>query len=225
MYTVELGGTPLPVMNSLSDYHSYVHHWTGIPATGDLAQNTPIAWAALPGVEIDGSGSPTGSSGDDLLSGGADADALSGLGGNDTLKGAGGNDTLEGGSGRDKLVGGGGRDELIGGRQNDRLIGGSGRDTLDGGSGDDMLTGGAGADRFVFKGRFGDDTITDFQTSGRREKVDLKSIGEITSFRDLKNNHLSENSNGDAVISDGSGNTITLDGIGIGDLSGNDFLF
>lgn len=111
MYTVELGGTPFPELNSLSDYHTYVHHWTGIPATGDLAQNTPIAWASLPGVETSGSGSPIGSSGDDLLSGDADADALSGLGGNDTLKGAGGNDTLDGGSGRDKLVGGGGHDQ------------------------------------------------------------------------------------------------------------------
>lgn len=134
----------------------------------------------------------------DRLIGSRRGDGLSGLEGNDRLDGGGGADTMDGGIGRDRLNGGGG---------------------------DDVLTGGGGADRFVFKGNFGDDVITDFSTGGRKEKIDLRAISEITSFRDLRNNHLSENDDGDAVITDNDGNTITLTDVSIGDLSGNDFLF
>ncbi|WP_424976870.1 calcium-binding protein [Leisingera sp. S232] len=134
----------------------------------------------------------------DKLIGNRRGNDMEGEGGNDTLEGKGGNDTLYGEDGNDRLIGGGGSDGLFGGN---------------------------GVDRFVFKDSFGNDTIFDFQTSGLREKIDLKGVSNITSFRDLKNNHLSENDDGDAVIGDNNRNTITLDGVGIADLSGNDFLF
>ncbi|UWQ61353.1 hypothetical protein K3723_10725 [Leisingera caerulea] len=136
-------------------------------------------------------------SADKLLGNGGD-NRLMGLGGNDTLSGKGGDDLILGGAGRDKILGDGGNDDLFG----------------DG-----------GADRFIFRGAFGDDTVSDFETAGRKEKIDLSGVSNIKSFRDLKNNHLSENGDGDAVISDNNGNSITLDGVGIADLSGNDFIF
>ncbi|MDE4302839.1 hypothetical protein PXK30_05365 [Phaeobacter gallaeciensis] len=224
-YTIELGGARLPEIDSLSDYHTYVKEYTGIPAEGSLAQNTPISWDSIPGIEVDGDESGTGTNGDDLLTGGADADNLAGLAGKDKLKGLGGDDSLDGGAGRDKLVGGGGHDELNGGTGNDRLKGGGGGDTLDGGSGDDFLSGNRGADLFIFRGDFGDDTITDFRTKGKREKMDLSDVDGIESFRDLKNNHLEETADGDAMISDDMGNSITLEGVAIADLSANDFIF
>ncbi|UWQ52524.1 calcium-binding protein [Leisingera caerulea] len=136
-------------------------------------------------------------SADKLLGNGGD-NRLMGLGGNDTLSGKGGDDLILGGAGRDKILGDGGNDDLFGE---------------------------GGADRFIFKGAFGEDTVSDFETAGRKEKIDLSGVSNIKSFRDLKNNHLSENGDGDAVISDNNGNSITLDGVGIADLSGNDFIF
>lgn len=157
--------------------------------------------------------------------------AIDGFGDRDTLKnierarGTDSADKLLGNAGANRLRGDGGNDTLSGKGGNDLILGGTGRDRILGDGGDDELFGEGGADRFVFKGSFGNDTISDFQTAGLKEKVDLNRVSEITSFKDLKNNHLSENGDGDAVISDGIGNSITLDGIAMADLSANDFIF
>ena len=151
----------------------------------------------------------------DTITGTKAANDIRGEGGADVLKGLGGKDVLDGGGGNDKLYGGNGKDVLYGG---------NGKDKLDGGKGDDDLYGGAKTDIFIFSGKFGDDTIHDFRTAGKGEKIDLSGVTSIKNFRDLSNNHLSENA-GNAVIDDGSGNTITLDGIAISDLAANDFLF
>lgn len=166
-----------------------------------------------------------GDVGNDTVSGGNGADTIKGGGGNDKLSGDDGNDALFGDGGRDTLLGAAGNDKLNGGGGNDVLRGGGGRDRLEGAGGDDTLMGQGGNDRFIFKGNFGDDTIVDFTTKGRKEKIDLKKIAEISSFNDLTQNHLSENADGDAVISDDDGNTITLIDIAMADLSANDFLF
>lgn len=103
--------------------------------------------------------------------------------------GAGGDDTLKGKNGDDQLLGEAGEDCLQGGRGDDALFGGEGDDLLIGGRDDDTLTGGEGADRFVFKGRFDDDVITDLsfaegdeiKVSGRRlinSEADLISYTE-----------------------------------------------
>ncbi|WP_264181122.1 calcium-binding protein [Leisingera sp. McT4-56] len=151
-------------------------------------------------------------------------DNITGNGGRNELEGLGGNDTLNGLGGNDTLLGGAGNDVLNGGAGNDTLKGGGGRDKLIGGAGDDLLSGGGMADRFIFKGSFGNDTITDFQTAGTKEKIVLSQIAEITSFQDLTDEHLTE-VDGNAVISDGNGNTITLDGVAMADLTANDFIF
>lgn len=180
-----------------------------------------------------------GGVGNDLLNGGALADTLFGDGGADTLLGALGNDQLFGSFGDDVLAGGLGNDLLRGGFGNDRFFGGlgddvlrgeagndslngdGGADTLDGGVGADLLFGRAGLDTFVFAGGHGQDTIADFDAAG--ERIDLRAVASITDFADLSANHLST-VNGNAVISTGGG-TITLAGIGVADLSADDFIF
>ncbi len=141
------------------------------------------------------------------------ADRLTGNAGNNVLNGAAGNDTLSGGAGRDQLSGGAGAD---------RLLGGAGNDTLNGGAGNDTLTGGVGADVFVFAVGNGADRITDWQ-----DGTDVIRIvsgnwqGErYDSFDDLSITQ----SAGNAVVSFG-GTTITLAGIGSGQLDASDFIF
>lgn len=134
----------------------------------------------------------------------------------DKIRGSNANNTLEGLKGGDKLYG------LKG---NDVLDGDEGKDRLDGGYGNDILTGGSASDLFVFAHRFGNDTITDFNTAGTKEKIVLRKVAEITSFNDLARSHLSENANGDAVITASAGNTITLEGVSADALQANDFLF
>lgn len=86
--------------------------------------------------------------------------------------GAGGDDTLRGNNGDDQLLGEAGQDRLLGGRGDDALFGGEGNDLLSGARGDDMLTGGEGGDRFVFRGRWDDDVITDLSfTEGDAIKI------------------------------------------------------
>ena len=141
-----------------------------------------------------------GTSGADVLEGGArpeillgfyGPDILMGGGGRDQLKGGSGEDLLEGGSGDDWLKGHDGADRLFGGEGDDVLKGASGRDTLSGGPGDDliegganrdMLEGGAGADTFRFYHRdFGSanggrcDRILDF-SSMEGDLIDLSRI-------------------------------------------------
>lgn len=71
-----------------------------------------------------------GTSGDDMLFGGASADRISGGSGNDVLHGGAGHDILRGGSGNDVLFGEGGNDVLHGGRGADTFVFGAvaGRD-------------------------------------------------------------------------------------------------
>lgn len=137
----------------------------------------------------------------DRISGNGKGNRLDGRGGNDTLNGRGGNDTLNGEDGRDKLIGGGGRD------------------TLDGGAGNDFMNGGKGNDVFIFSE--GKDRI---QGLGRKDDIDLSNAVGIRNFRDLKNNHMEER-NGNVVISDDDGSTLTILKRDITDLSSDDFLF
>jgi len=159
--------------------------------------------------------------------------ATDGFGDTDTLvrienvRGSDFGDRITGSNGKNKLEGEGGRDKLFGLKGNDTLEGDGGSDRLDGGSGDDYLTGGSQNDTFIFKGNFGYDVITDFNTSGRGEKIDLSGVAEISSFNDLVNNHLSafDDEYGDAFIEDGNGNSIHLWGVSVDELSANDFIF
>ena len=121
----------------------------------------------------------SGSSGDDIFTGGVDADNASGGGGNDKLGGADGSDTLTGNAGADTLDGGAGDDLLYSGNptpafnlpysSNSYVL-----PQLDTGTERDSLVGGDGADR-IFAG-YGDDVdggsggytghYTDFSANG-----------------------------------------------------------
>ena len=168
-----------------------------------------------------------GGRGNDILSGKAGDDFLNGHDDQDTLHGGEGHDTLWGGNGDDWLHGGNGNDTLEGGSGDDgadTLYGGRGDDLLNGRAGNDLLSGGDGADRFIFADGHGQDIITDFDVTEPGECIALRNVSAITSFADLMANHISE-TDGTAIISDGAGNTITLQNVRISDLSEDDFLF
>ena len=133
----------------------------------------------------------------------------------DDLRGDAANNVLWGHNGNDRLHGRGGNDNLQGMNGNDRLFGGTG---------DDRMTGGIDGDTFVFLGNFGHDIITDLDITQSGERIDLSAVLSITDFTDLSNNHLSQ-SGGNTMISDGRGNTITMLGVNMGDLTADDFLF
>lgn len=153
--------------------------------------------------------------------------ATDGFGGTDTLKniedvtGTDYKDKITGDSGKNVLTGLDGNDKLFGLGSKDKLFGGAGKDKLDGGKGNDKLTGDGGADTFIFAGTFGKDTITDFQA---KDKIDLSDAAGIKDMSDLRNKHLTE-VDGNAVITDKDGNTVTLTGYAMDDLVGNDFIF
>lgn len=175
-----------------------------------------------------------GGGGADRVSGGAKNDRIDGGAGNDTLNGDGGGDTLNGGDGADILSGGRGAgfDLLQGGNGADTLIGGGGKDTLqgggqndviNGGGGDDIVSGGNGADRFVFQSRGGNDALKGF-SEAEGDIIDLRLVAEITSIRDLRQNHFSQDGD-DAVITLNDGSTIIIEDTRRIDLEANDFLF
>ncbi|MEK7351941.1 MAG: calcium-binding protein, partial [Nitrospirota bacterium] len=63
-----------------------------------------------------------GTSGDDVLNGGAEDDSIDGLAGNDELHGGGGQDSMFGGAGNDYLDGGTGADTMAGGVDDDDYV-------------------------------------------------------------------------------------------------------
>ncbi|MEY8800925.1 G8 domain-containing protein [Leisingera sp. XS_AS12] len=161
-----------------------------------------------------------GQAGDDTLWGGRGKDILDGSGGNDTLKGGFGGDRVDGGGGKDKIVGGRGYDTLTGGSGNDTLVGNRGNDTLDGGLGNDRLFMGSGADELLFSE--GQDTAMKFTAD--EDVINLSGAKGITGYDDLQANHLTS-VNGNAVITDDAGHSLTIVGVDTSALSAGDFLF
>lgn len=191
-----------------------------------------------------------GHEGDDLLQGGAGADMHFGGAGNDTvsyanatsyvgarLDNSAGNwgthaegdtyagvENLIGSSHNDVLVGNGGGNVLMSGAGNDKIYALGGNDTLVGGAGNDTLYGQAGNDLFLYENGFDHDQIIGFESKNNAEKIDLAGVSSITSWTDLKNNHMSA-SGSDVVIDAGSGDTITLVDVSLSDLDQHDFIF
>ena len=86
----------------------------------------------------------------------------------------------------------------------------------------DTLTGAGRNNEFVFAQPIGNDTIYNFNVA--TDKIDLMGFANIASFSDIQPN-IAENSNGDAVITIGAGETITLNGINAASLTAADFVF
>ncbi len=118
---------------------------------------------------------PTGTGGDDVLTGGTGDDILNGLSDDDVLDGGGGNDVINGGSDQDEALGGVGNDitnagsdadQVNAGDGNDISNGGSGNDTIQASNGNDIANGGSGFDTLfggsgndILNGGSGDDIL------------------------------------------------------------------
>ena len=89
-------------------------------------------------------------------------------------------------------------------------------------SGNDTLTGAGGNDEFVFARPIGNDAIYNFNVA--TDKIDLTGFANIASFNDVKGS-IASDSNGDAVITIGAGETITLHGVDAVSLTAADFVF
>ncbi|AZD00718.1 VCBS domain-containing protein [Pseudomonas chlororaphis] len=87
-------------------------------------------------------------------------------------------------------------------------------------SADDNLTGSSGADTFVFAQPIGNNQIYNFDVTA--DKIDLIGFTGVTAFADLS---ISNDVNGNALVSIGSGQTVTLRGVDAADLSEANFQF
>ena len=218
-----------------NDTLSYFANGTGVTAS------VTVSLLLQGAAQATGAGSMT-LTGFENLSGSYQGDTLTGDGGANVLAGDIGDDSLNGGDGADTLYGDGRiivdvhgtgtsgpittyadvvaafpeDPELVSG--NDILVGGKGDDMLVGGGGDDWLTGVQGEDTFVFGPASGDDHVTDFQ---KKDVIAIDGIAGVDDFSDL--NIVSVG--GSAVISWGTGDSITLDGYKANKLSAADFSF
>ncbi len=95
-FVMFMGGTPLPVMNTLADFQIFDATITGDDkiTSGPFAPGVPIPYYTVGASEND---TIVGTASDETFDGGA---------GNDSIDGGVGNDTLDGGVGNDVLLGG-----------------------------------------------------------------------------------------------------------------------
>ncbi len=89
-------------------------------------------------------------------------------------------------------------------------------------SGDDHLSGAGANDLFAFSQPIGNDIIYNFNAAS--DKIDLIGFNNVASFSDIQAN-LTDDANGNAVITFGVGETITLQGVHAASLNANDFVF
>lgn len=181
-----------------------------------------------------------GGAGDDLLYSGIGADTINGGYGADTLSyeyssaavqvnlttniNTGGSAQGDSISGIEHLVGSAYADTLTGNAGANIIYGNDGADTITGAGGDDTLVGGPGEDLFVFESGTGNVVISDFIGAGGTggDVISIASAIDGTSIATAADvlNYVSY-VDGDAVISLGTGHTITL--VGINNLQAGDF--
>ena len=89
-------------------------------------------------------------------------------------------------------------------------------------SGDDTLTASIGSDTLVFANQIGNDVVHNFDTM--HDKIDLIGFAGFASFADVQA-HLGHDASGNAVITLGDGETITLNGVAAASLNAGDFEF
>jgi VCBS repeat-containing protein len=117
------------------------------------------------------------------------------------------------------LIGGNGNNVLDGSFGGDTLVGGNGADVLIGGNGD-ILTGGNGPDTFLFRPNFGTNTITDFDLHNDTIQFDKSIFGLVSAIAGF-----TTDSSAGAVISDGHGDTVTVDGVTKAELAAHPSVF
>ncbi|MGJ7916346.1 hypothetical protein ACI48D_12840 [Massilia sp. LXY-6] len=89
-------------------------------------------------------------------------------------------------------------------------------------NGDDHLAGSSGHDTFVIAQPIGHDVIYKFDATA--DKVDLIGYKGLANFGDL-HDHISEDSAGNAVVTLGDGQSITLQGVHASNLTAANFVF
>jgi hypothetical protein len=89
-------------------------------------------------------------------------------------------------------------------------------------SGDDFLTASTGKDLLVFSQPIGHDTVYSFDATA--DQIDLIGYADFTSFADVQA-HMTADAAGNAVITLGAGQSITLQGIDEAALTGTNFVF
>jgi serralysin len=123
---------------------------------------------------------------------------------------AGINTTLIGGNGKNVLDGSFGHDILIGGNAGDVLIGGNG----------DTLTGGTGPDTFLFRPKFGIETVTNFNT---QNDVIQFNVALFTNFAAVMADTTQVGAN--TSIKFDANDSITLNNVAASSLSSSNFHF
>ncbi len=197
----------------------------GTGLSGDAAGDTLSGIEGVIGSDHDDTVS--GTDGADLIYGGAGADLLMGWPGDDTIYGGGGNDSIRGGADADRLFGDDGNDTVWGRGGVDVIYGGDGDDRIGGGdaygvgAGSDTLVGGTGSDTFVYLDDGDNDVIVDFV--GGTDAIDLDGSFGITSQAAL-DAITSDDGSGNALVSFGGGNSLTLIGVDYTTLSISDFI-
>lgn len=123
----------------------------------------------------------------------------------------------------ERIFGSGFDDNLIGDVNNNNvLIGNGGSDYLIGGQGNDTLIGGAGTDNFGYDtANDGADVINDF--FGRETIFILGGDPNFDSFAELQ--AIASDAGSNVIFNFGGGNTLTIVGRNITDLSVDDFNF
>ena len=128
----------------------------------------------------------------DVVFGNAASNALDGRGGHDILRGQAGKDVMRGGFG------------------NDKLFGGAGRDVLNGQQGNDTLRGDKGADVFVFAKGYDKDTVVDFRNNLDTIRLD-DTLWKGTLGVQKVLNRFGSMQDGDAVLTFGGGDVLTIE--------------
>ncbi len=81
------------------------------------------------------------------------------------------------------------------------------------------MWGGGGADTFVFQPGYGDDFVEDFEAGIDTVQLVTMGVGDFASLMAM-----ASDATGDTVIDFGGGDTVTLIGVEIDDLSAGDFI-
>jgi hypothetical protein len=104
------------------------------------------------------------------------------------------------------------------------LVGTALGNTVTGTSGNDFMIGAAGADTFAIGAAFGNDVIADFAAAGAaHDIINFHAIPMLNSFANVQSHTTQVGSA--SVISDGSGNTLTLNNVIPTSLTAVDFKF
>lgn len=89
--------------------------------------------------------------------------------------------------------------------------------------GDDLLWGGDDDDTFIFSDGDGKDIFKDFTAGATEDEIDFSGVSSFASFADVQ--AASTQVGSDVVITIDANNSVTLEGVTLGNLTSDDFIF